>query len=53
MAYIIDFTDAGCGKARSDYCGTSGCLIMVFASHPDGRYATVFTNNVRQVRFRT
>jgi hypothetical protein len=51
--YIVDFTRVGCGEPSSDYCGTGGCVLMVFASRPDGRYQNVFTNNVWRVRFRT
>ena len=50
--YVLDYGEFECEGSASFFCGTGGCLTQVFASLPDGGYAKVLDQNVRDIKFR-
>jgi hypothetical protein len=49
--YVLDYGKFVCGDTPNFFCGSAGCLTQVFASLPDGKYAKVLDENVRDLRF--
>jgi hypothetical protein len=50
--FVLDYGRFECGGSSTFFCGTGGCLTQVFASLPNGGYAKVLGENVRQIAFR-
>jgi hypothetical protein len=50
--FILDYGRFACGDNSILYCGSAGCLMTVFASLPNGKFAKVFDENVRSVDFK-
>lgn len=49
--YILNYDHFQCDELVSMFCGTGGCLTEVFASLEDGRYAAVWNQQARRIRF--
>jgi hypothetical protein len=50
--FILDYGRFACGGNSIAYCGSAGCLMTVFASLPNGKFAKVLDENVRSVDFK-
>jgi hypothetical protein len=50
--FILDYGRFSCGENSIAYCGSAGCLMTVFASLPNEKFAKVLDENVRSVDFK-
>jgi hypothetical protein len=50
--FILDYGRFACGDNSILYCGSAGCLMTVFASLSNGKFAKVLDENVRSVDFK-
>lgn len=48
--FILDYGQTKCPTGGNIYCGTAGCLTVVFVSK-EGRYFKILDENVQNIRF--
>ncbi len=49
--YILNYEHASCEEFETVFCGTGGCLIQVFVTLGDGKYAKVMDRTAFTVKF--
>ena len=50
---ILDYNNFICGENSYADCGNAGCLMVVFASLPDGTFVNVLSERVQGIEFKT
>lgn len=51
--FVLDYGAFSCGGMASIYCGSAGCVTVVFASLPGGSFVKAFDGNVQALSFVT
>jgi hypothetical protein len=51
--FVLDYGRFICGQNATQYCGSAGCVTVIFASLPEGKFVKVLNDNVRGIEFKT
>ena len=51
--FILDYGHFICGQNATQFCGSAGCVTVIFASLPEGKFVKVLNDNVRGIKFKT
>jgi hypothetical protein len=49
--FILDYGHFICRQNATQFCGSAGCVTVIFASLPEGKFVKVFNDNVRGIKF--